>query len=78
LCHRVPVADRHAIAAAALKANRTVYQLAAEEIAQVRVSATRRSNRRDWEGYTPGMMLTEFRLLRRVVAQIVQENLSTC
>jgi YesN/AraC family two-component response regulator len=46
-----------------------------EEIVEVRVSATRRSNRRDWEGYTPGMMLTEFCLLRRVVAQIVQENL---
>ena len=31
--------------------------------------------RRDLEGYTPGMMLTEFCLLRRVLAQIVQENL---
>jgi len=30
---------------------------------------------RDLEGYTPRMMLTEFCLLRRVLAQIVQENL---
>jgi ActR/RegA family two-component response regulator len=33
------------------------------------------SVRRDLEGYTPSMMLAEFCLLRRVVAQIVQENL---
>jgi ActR/RegA family two-component response regulator len=31
--------------------------------------------RRDWEGYTPSMMLAEFCMLRRVIAQIVQENL---
>src|ERR1700761_9074462 len=31
--------------------------------------------RRDLEGYTPRMMLAEFCMLRRVVAQIVQENL---
>ena len=31
--------------------------------------------RRDLEGYTPSMMLAEFCLLRRVMAQIVQENL---
>lgn len=30
---------------------------------------------RDLEGYTPVMMLTEFCLLRRVVSQVVQENL---
>jgi ActR/RegA family two-component response regulator len=30
---------------------------------------------RDLEGYTPSMMLAEFCLLRRVVAQVVQENL---
>jgi hypothetical protein len=30
---------------------------------------------RDLEGYTPSMMLAEFCLLRRVMAQIVQENL---
>ena len=32
-------------------------------------------SRRDLEGYTPSMMLAEFCMLRRVVAQIVQENL---
>lgn len=30
---------------------------------------------RDLEGYTPGMLLAEFCLLRRVIAQVVQENL---
>ena len=38
-------------------------------------SAVRHGSRRDWQGYTPGMMLTEFCLLRRVLAQVVQENL---
>jgi ActR/RegA family two-component response regulator len=33
--------------------------------------------RRDLEGYTPRMVLAEFCMLRRVVAQIVQENLLT-
>lgn len=35
----------------------------------------RPTSRRDWTGYTPGMMLAEFCLLRRVIAQTVQENL---
>ncbi|HEV2576135.1 MAG TPA: response regulator [Acidobacteriaceae bacterium] len=30
---------------------------------------------RTFEGYTPSMMLSEFCLLRRIIAQIVQENL---
>jgi hypothetical protein len=30
---------------------------------------------RNFEGYTPSMMLSEFCLLRRIIAQIVQENL---
>jgi hypothetical protein len=30
---------------------------------------------RDFEGYTPSMMLGEFCRLRRIIAQIVQENL---
>jgi ActR/RegA family two-component response regulator len=30
---------------------------------------------RDLEGYSPGMLLAEFCLLRRVIAQVVQENL---
>ena len=33
------------------------------------------SSRRNLEGFTPGMMLAELCLLRRVVAQIVQESL---
>jgi ActR/RegA family two-component response regulator len=45
-----------------------------EEIAEGEDFADRHRGR-DWEGYTPGMMLTEFCLLRRVVAQVVQENL---
>jgi ActR/RegA family two-component response regulator len=30
---------------------------------------------RDLDGYTPGMLLSEFCLLRRVISQVVQENL---
>jgi ActR/RegA family two-component response regulator len=30
---------------------------------------------RELDGYTPGMLLSEFCLLRRVIAQVVQENL---
>ncbi len=33
------------------------------------------ASRRDLQGYTPGMVLAEFCILRRVVCQIVQENL---
>jgi ActR/RegA family two-component response regulator len=46
-----------------------------EEIAEGKGSAHRHDSDRDWEGYTPGMMLTEFCLLRQVIAQVVQENL---
>lgn len=35
----------------------------------------RLKNPRDLEGYTPGMLLAEICLLRRVIAQVVQENL---
>jgi ActR/RegA family two-component response regulator len=35
----------------------------------------RLNRQRDLEGYTPGMLLAEFCLLRRVIAQVVQENL---
>jgi len=38
-------------------------------------SAAKRGGGGDWEGYTPRMMLAEFCLLRRVIGQIVQENL---
>jgi ActR/RegA family two-component response regulator len=46
-----------------------------EEIAERKDGAHGRGCGRDWEGYTPGMMLTEFCLLRCVIAQVVQENL---
>ncbi len=38
-------------------------------------AAARPTAGRNFEGYTPSMMLTEFCLLRRIIAQIVQENL---
>jgi YesN/AraC family two-component response regulator len=38
-------------------------------------SSSGKYDRSDLEGYTPSMMLAEFCLLRRVVAQVVQENL---
>ncbi|GAC1420770.1 MAG: hypothetical protein NVSMB62_15080 [Acidobacteriaceae bacterium] len=46
-----------------------------EEATPVRRSVTSSASPRDWEGYTPNMMLTEFCVLRRILAQIVQENL---
>jgi len=46
-----------------------------EEIAEEKNSADGHGSGRDWQGYTPGMVLTEFCLLRRVLAQVVQENL---
>jgi ActR/RegA family two-component response regulator len=41
----------------------------------VRYSSASSVRGRDLDGYTPGAMLAEFCLLRRVVAQVVQENL---
>lgn len=38
-------------------------------------SAAKRWSRGDWEGYTPRMMLAEFCVLRRVIGNVVQENL---
>jgi ActR/RegA family two-component response regulator len=38
-------------------------------------SAAKHATRRDLTGYTPRMMLAEFCLLRRVIAQVIQENL---
>jgi ActR/RegA family two-component response regulator len=46
-----------------------------EETAEHKRSSGGYDRRRDLEGYTPGIMLAEFCLLRRVVAQVVQENL---
>jgi ActR/RegA family two-component response regulator len=45
------------------------------EAAEPNGSAIQHGSRRDWEGYTPSMILAEFCLLRRVIAQIIQDNL---
>jgi ActR/RegA family two-component response regulator len=54
---------------------RAAQSYSGEGAAEHKGSAVRRGSRRDWEGYTPGMMLAEFCLLRRILAQIIQENL---
>lgn len=46
-----------------------------EQTLEHKAAGVRTGSRRDLEGYTPGMMLAEFCLLRRVIAQVVQENL---
>lgn len=48
---------------------------AGEQAAEGEGFPAKAASRRDWEGYTPRMMLAEFCLLRRTIAQIVQENL---
>jgi YesN/AraC family two-component response regulator len=54
---------------------RAAQSYSGEETARHKLSSGGYDRRRDLEGYTPGTMLAEFCLLRRVVAQIVQENL---
>jgi YesN/AraC family two-component response regulator len=54
---------------------RAAQSYSGEETARHTLSSGGYDRRRDLEGYTPGTMLAEFCLLRRVVAQIVQENL---
>jgi ActR/RegA family two-component response regulator len=54
---------------------RAAQSYSGEETATHKLSSGGYDRRRDLEGYTPGTMLAEFFLLRRVVAQIVQENL---
>jgi CheY-like chemotaxis protein len=46
-----------------------------QELLLPKLFAARRGSERDLEGYTPSMMLAKFCLLRRVIAQVVQENL---
>jgi ActR/RegA family two-component response regulator len=46
-----------------------------EETSKHKAAGATPGSSRNSEGYTPSMMLTEFCLLRRVIAQIVQENL---
>jgi hypothetical protein len=45
-----------------------------EETAKLK-NPTTNNGQRDLNGYTPSMMLAEFCLLRRIIAQVVQENL---
>jgi ActR/RegA family two-component response regulator len=46
-----------------------------EQSPKYRAAGATPESRRDLEGYTPNTMLADFCLLRRVLAQIVQENL---
>jgi YesN/AraC family two-component response regulator len=54
---------------------RAAQSYSGEEIAGHKRSSGGYDRRRDIEGYTPSTMLAEFCLLRRIVAQVVQENL---
>ncbi len=54
---------------------RAAQSYSGEETATYKKLSGGYDSRRDLEGYTPSMMLAEFCMLRRVVAQIVQENL---
>ncbi len=54
---------------------RAAQSYSGEETAGHKLSSGGYDRGRDLEGYTPGMALAEFCLLRRVVAQVVQENL---
>ena len=54
---------------------RAAQSYSGEEIPAHKRSFGGYDRRRDLEGYTPGMMLAEFCVLRRIVAQVVQENL---
>jgi ActR/RegA family two-component response regulator len=54
---------------------RAAQSYSGEEIAEHKLSSGGYDRRRDLEGYTPTMLLAEFCLLRRYVAQVVQENL---
>jgi ActR/RegA family two-component response regulator len=54
---------------------RAAQSYSGEEIPEHKRSSGGYDRRRDLDGYTPSMILSEFCLLRRVVAQVVQENL---
>jgi YesN/AraC family two-component response regulator len=54
---------------------RAAQSYSGEEIAVHKRSSGGYDRRRDLEGYTPSTMLAEFCLLRRIVSQVVQENL---
>jgi ActR/RegA family two-component response regulator len=54
---------------------RAAQSYSGEETARHKLSSGGYDRRRDLEGYTPGTVLAEFCLLRRVMSQIVQENL---
>ncbi|HEX6770852.1 MAG TPA: response regulator [Acidobacteriaceae bacterium] len=54
---------------------RTAQSYTGDGTVRYRGSLVGSDGRRELEGYTPVMLLSEFCLLRRVVAQVVQENL---
>jgi ActR/RegA family two-component response regulator len=54
---------------------RATQSYSGEETARHELSSGGYDRKRDLDGYTPSIMLAEFCLLRRVVAQVVQENL---
>lgn len=54
---------------------RAAQSYSGEETSGHKRSSSRYDRRRDLEAYTPSAMLAEFCLLRRVLAQVVQENL---
>jgi hypothetical protein len=54
---------------------RAAQSYSGEEIPEHKRSSGGFDRRRDFEGYTPGMMLAEFCVLRRILFQVVQENL---
>jgi YesN/AraC family two-component response regulator len=54
---------------------RAAQSYSGEEIPEHKRSSGGYDRRRDLEGYTPSMMTSEFGLLRRILFQVVQENL---
>jgi ActR/RegA family two-component response regulator len=54
---------------------RAAQSYSGEETAEHKLSSGGYDRKRDLEGYTPSLLLAEICLVRRVVAQVVQENL---
>jgi ActR/RegA family two-component response regulator len=54
---------------------RSAQSYSGEETADHKRFSDGHGRRRDLEGYTPSILLTEYCMLRRVLAQVVQENL---
>jgi ActR/RegA family two-component response regulator len=54
---------------------RAALSYSGEEIPEHKRSSSGYDRRREFEGYTPSMVLAEFCVLRRILSQVVQENL---